>query len=325
MNLEETYDALEARFGPVGRTLSRLIRPAFIAPEGQRMLSADWSAIEARGLPWLAGNPGGEKVLSVFRTNDADPSLPDIYKVQAGLILGIAPLDVTKAQRQSHGKVPVLSLGYLGGVGALSNMARAYRVVFAEDEKQRIVDDYRRANPWLLDFADDSWNAVLRALDEPDTPQTAGRVTYVFVPDYRKGTLFTILPCGRALMYPSFRWERRQVKNKFTGEIEEKVQLTYRRGRARSPVWKGLLCLENPTQAVCGSLLRWTLREFELRRPGVIVGHTHDEIIGLAPTARIEAVAEELVGLMNTGPGWAAGLPLKAEPEITDWYTKTEG
>jgi DNA polymerase bacteriophage-type len=107
------FDDLRERWGPVGRTLSRLIRPAFVAPEGKTMLWADWSAIEARILPWLAASEGGEEVLDVFRTNDADKRLPDIYKVTAAKILGKSPYDVTKQERQSHGKVPCIAEGQL--------------------------------------------------------------------------------------------------------------------------------------------------------------------------------------------------------------------
>lgn len=319
---QETYDALLDKYGPVGRTLSRVIRPAFLAPEGYTLFNADWSAIEARALPWLAGSAGGNEVLRTFVRNDADPSLPDIYKVQAGLILNKPATEITKHERQSHGKVPVLSLGYLGGNGALHNMARAYGASFTDEEATGIVKAYRAANPWLLDFADDSWQAVLSALNDPGEGFSAGKITYYFDQNYKKGTLFSLLPCGRALMYPSMRFERRNVKNKFTGEIEEKTQLTYRRGRARAVVWKGLLCLENTTQAICGSLLRHVLSEFEFNNPGYLIGHTHDEIIGMSRVADAERMCDLLVAHMTVGPKWAAGLPLKAEPEINDWYTK---
>jgi DNA polymerase len=318
-----SYDALKARFGPVGRTLSRLIRPAILAPEGCTMFSSDWSAIEARALPWLSDSDDGDAVLDVFLATDKDPSLPDIYKVQAGGILHIDPLAVSKAQRQSHGKVPVLSLGFGGGKGALFAMARNYGVSFGDEEAGQIVKDWREVNPWARAFWDDVWAAALGAMEHPGEEFIAGRLTYVYIPEYRKGSLFCFMPCGRALIYPSIRWERRDVKNKFTGEIETKNQLTYRRGRGRAVLWYGTLA-ENATQGICGSLLRWALVEFEHRAPGLLIGHTHDEIIGMCPVSEADGAAALLSELMGTGPAWAAGLPLASEAEINDWYTKTE-
>lgn len=318
-----TYDALKKRFGPVGRTLSRLIRPSITAPEGKTMFWADWSAVEARGLPWLADSDAADEVLRVFEETDRDPSLPDIYKRQAGAILHIDPLSVTKAQRQSHGKVPVLSLGFGGGNGALHAMARNYGVSFSDEEATSVVKGWREANPWAKDYWDDSWQAVLKALDNPEVECKAGRVTYVYVPDYRKGTMFAILPDGRALLYPSIRFEKRDVKNKFTGEIETKTQLTYRRGRARAVIWYGTL-VENATQGFCGSLLRWVIREYEERWPGVLIGHTHDEVIGMSDVRDADRDAARLSELMSTGPSFAAGFPLAAVADIHDWYTKTK-
>ena len=140
--------ALTDAFGPVGKTLSRLIRPAFVAEPGKKLIWADYSAIEARVLPWLAEAFGSRPVLAIFRANDADPSLPDIYKLQAGSILGKDAKLITKAERQSHGKVPVLSLGFGGGNGALFNMARAYGASFTETEASDIVRRWRETNPW---------------------------------------------------------------------------------------------------------------------------------------------------------------------------------
>lgn len=115
---DEFLDRL-AEFGPIGKTLGMLIRPSFVAAEGKVFVWGDWSAIEARVLPWLANSRGGERKLDIFRRSDADPKAPDIYEITAGELLGVDPKDVTKPQRQSHGKVPELSLGFGGAVGAL--------------------------------------------------------------------------------------------------------------------------------------------------------------------------------------------------------------
>lgn len=321
---EATYRVVRERFGSVGKTLSRAIRPAILAPEGKTLFWSDWSAIEARALPWLANDPAADEVLDVFAETDADPSLPDIYRRQAGAILHKDARAVTKEERQSHGKVPVLSLGFGGGKGALHNMARNYGVSFDDAEAAGIVRGWRDANPWARRYWDASWQAVLAAMEHPGDAFEAGRVTYFYERSYRKGTLFGLLPCGRALLYPSIRWERREVRNRTTGIVETKTQLTYRRGRVRAALWYGTL-VENATQGICGSLLRWALVEFERRLPGHLIGHTHDEIVGLAPVGQADAAAAALVEVMRTGPEWAEGLPLNAEAEINEWYTKTGG
>lgn len=109
----ECFDDLRERWGPVGRTLSRLIRPSFVAPEGKHFVWCDWSAIEARVLPWIAGSEGSQELLDTFYANDQDSSQPDIYKVTAGKILGKSPYDITKQERQSHGKIPCIAEGQL--------------------------------------------------------------------------------------------------------------------------------------------------------------------------------------------------------------------
>jgi hypothetical protein len=218
----------------VGKTLGMVIRPTFIAAPGKTFVYADWSAIEARVLPWLAASPGAEKVLDIFRRNDADPSLPDIYKITAGELLGIDPLDVSKTERQSHGKVPTLSLGFGGAKGALQKMAVNYHVHFDEAAAQALVTSWRERNPWAkefwgyyrldkhgnLDGYGGLWGAANMAIRNPGNAYPAGRVAYVFDPDYLDGTLFCALPCGRVLTYPDCKWRESKIKDKATGEEE---------------------------------------------------------------------------------------------------------
>jgi DNA polymerase len=320
-NVTEVYERLKAAFGPVGRTLSRLIRPAILAPEGQTLVWADWSAIEAIGLPWLANSTGARKVLDVIRASQQDKSKPDIYQTQAGLILRKSPLEVTKIERQSHGKVPVLSLGYGGGVGALMAMAENYGVSFDEALAKTVVRDYRAANPWMTAFWDQLWEAAQAARAAPGTEFTAGRVSYVFDDTYMNGTLICVLPCGRALLYPKVKWERSNQKNRKTGEVREVVRLTYARGYGRAPLWAGLLA-ENVTQATCASLLRWVLREYETRWPGYVTFHTHDEVGLVVPAHKADEFGHNLMQVMQTPPTWAEGMPLAVSITRNDWYTK---
>jgi len=315
------FDNLRAKWGPVGRTLSRLIRPAFVAPEGKTMVWCDWSAIEARVLPWLVASEGGESVLDVFRQNDADPSLPDIYKIQAGKILGKPATEVTKGERQSHGKVPVLSLGFGGAKGALLAMARGYGASFTEDEAVDIVDRWRSENSWAVRFWDQMWTAVLWCMENPGLPRGVGRVTLVFDADYMRGTLFIVLPCGRPLLYPSLRWQEVERKDKKTGEVSVRMALTVRRARARLPLTYLDLC-NNITQGTAASLLRRALVLVEEEPLLETVLATHDEIVCLCDTARLDAARSRLVKIMLDLPDWAEGLPLAAEATVGAWYSK---
>lgn len=318
------YDELRDRFGPVGRTLSRLIRPSICAPDGKTVMWCDWSAIEARITPWVTNSDGGETVLDVFRENDKDPSLPDIYKVQAGEILGKPATEVTGSERQGYGKVPVLSLGFGGGVGALFAMARAYGASFTEDEADGIVKRWRERNPWAVEFWHAVWETVQWCLDNPNQPKGVGRVVYYYSDTYRNGTLVCILPCGRPLLYPTIRWAETERKDKKTGKTEKRTALTYRRGRGRSVVWYGTF-VENIVQGVAGSLLRAALLRLVDEHPHLVVGHTHDEIIGMTDAQDVADGRAALERAMLEAPAWADGLPLAAEALDFDYYTKTIG
>jgi len=246
--VERTYRALTKRFGPVGRTLSRLIRPTFVAPKGKVFVWADWSAIEARVCPWLADTRGANEVVDIFRVNDADPSSPDIYMMDAGEILHKDPSEVTKKERNAYGKVSRLSLAYLGGKGALFGMARNYGASFTEDEAQDIIDKWRAKNRWAMDFGYAMWDAALWCMANPGDAREVGRITFYYNPAYLRGTLFMVLPDGTWLSYPSIRWEERERKDKMTGKVETKTQLTYRSGRARVSIWAGIFCLSGETE-----------------------------------------------------------------------------
>lgn len=342
-----TLNRFETEFGSPGRALSRLIRPAIAATSGRTMVWGDWSAIEARVLPWLANTRGAEKVLDIFRRSDADKNVPDIYMHEAANVLGMDVDEMWSAYRakdpiaknwRQQGKVPVLSLGFGGAVGALQNMAVAYGISITEAEAQVVVDKWRENNRWARAFWDALWSAFLAAMENPETPQEVGRVVYMFDPDYMGGTVFCFLPDGRPLVYPGVKWLKREREDR-EGNVTERTELTYKRGYDRRSLWYGVLA-ENITQAVAGSLLRdclWRLSPAEeidgemllpediwLSDPAVVIGHTHDEIIAETDDdeGAVQQAEEELEHAMSENPDWAEGLPLVAEVSSNWYYTK---
>lgn len=361
MTLNDTYlDLLAETAGSsVGKTLGMVIRPLFIAAPGKTLVWGDWANIEARVLPWLAASPGAEEQLQVFRDSDGDKTKPDVYVFNAAQLLGRDPQEMwdaylagekwAKSGRQSHGKVPVLSLGFGGGFGALMKMAVNYHVHVDEENAKAMVAGWRERNPWAKEFwgtfnvdrhgnlngYSGLWGAANMAIRDPGTPYAAGRVAYVFDKSYLNGTLFCALPDGRLLTYPDCKWREREVKDKTTGETEVKAALWFRKSYGWSALWYGKLA-ENVTQAVAGSVMRETLVELDpeyshqielidsSREWMPVIGHTHDEIV----TEPDEADAEEAAGLlkeiMEIPAPWRADLPLVAEVTSNWYYTKTE-
>jgi DNA polymerase len=319
---------------PVARKLALLVRPALIAGSRKVFVWSDWSAIEARVVPWLAMSEGAEKVLDVFRDNDRDPTRPDIYVRAAADILHKNPQEITKADRQL-GKVAVLALGFGGSVGALLTMALNYRIHLEGAEARRIVDAWRDANPWARAFwgahrdgeSFGLWGAAMRAWELPGEITTAGRLAFVYRDDYLGGSLFMALPSGRLLTYPRPKWRDVDVlgrDGKPTGE--KRHELSFRRAHGRAKLWHGTLC-ENAVQATAADILRQTVTRIETN-PALafmpIRMTTHDEIVVEVDEARADEARAILRREMQTLPGWAAGLPLQSEESVCAWYTKSK-
>jgi DNA polymerase len=308
------------KYGPVSSTLSKLIRPTFIAPEDHLLVWGDWAAIEARVAPWLAATQSARKaVLVPFETG------ADLYILNAEAIFGI-PADVilerylngdkeANEMRQS-GKVAVLALGFLGGVGALKAMARGYGMKLSNEEAKKIVDGWRDRNRWARQFGVECEDAALSAIRVPGRPQKAGLLKYEYHPMIMRGTLTCTLPDGRIICYPMAALEKVE---RFEREVEA---ITYLNGQGRRMLWNGLQ-VENATQATAASLLRQTLVRIEERYDiPRIVGHTHDEIITEVPTKYASDFANTLKEVMVEGFEWTKGLPLGAEVKSAWYYHK---
>jgi len=290
------------RFGKrVTDVLRGMLRPALIPAPGKQFVVADWSAIEARVTPWASADPQAEAVLDVFREGR------DIYIREAAGIYRIPEEQIgPESEERQIGKVAILSLGFGGSVGAFTAMGRNYGIVMPESDSRRIVDAWRRANPWAVRYWAKLEDAYTRALRNPGREFSAGRVTYL----YDKQHLWYALPSGRILCYPFAKFEGEEityVKAAWKPAADAKEW-------PRARLWRGLAC-ENITQAIAHDLLRHSLRQTD-----DAVLHVHDEIV--LEVDNPEAATEELNRIMCTAPEWAQGLPLKAGIKTMSRYGK---
>jgi DNA polymerase len=283
--------------------LRSMLRPALVPASGHVFVVADWSAIEGRVNPWLADSAAGRAKLDVFRSRQ------DPYIVNAAATYNVAYDDVTDSQRQV-GKVQELALGFGGGVGAFAAMGRGYGLFVPEQEAQRIVHAWRRANPWASSFWAALEFAYLSAMRQPMREFSAGRVTYL----YDRQHLWYVLPSGRVLCYPF-------------AKFDEEGNLTYAKAAwkpmadatewPRARLWRGLAC-ENVTQATAHDLLRHALRELVW----CTVLHVHDEIVLEVPEADAGRCLVWMTDVMTTPPQWAKRLPLAVGAKVMTRYGK---
>jgi len=286
------------KFGKrVTDVLKGMLRPALIPAKGKSLVVADWAAVEARVNPWLSNR--GERKLDIFARGD------DVYVINASATFHVPVDQVTKDQRQI-GKVQELACGFAGGVGAFAAMGRAYGIHLPESDAKRMVDAWRRANPWSVPYWQALEEAYTRSMRNKGYEFSAGRVTYMFDGQH----LWYALPSGRVLCYPYARLDNDGVsyaKASWKPAADAKEW-------PRARLWKGLAC-ENITQAVANDLLRHSLRQLD-----DVVLHVHDEIV--IESDRAEETATRLKEVMCSPPAWAEGLPLDAEVSIMSRYGK---
>ena len=285
-------------------TLARLLRPTIIPAKGHKFVVGDWSAIEARVLPWLANSAGGDHALDVFRKGI------DVY-VKTAIDMGL-----TKEDRQI-GKVANLSLGFGGAVGAFQAMAKNYGLSLPDNQVQGIVNRWREANPWAKKFWHQLEVASVNAVRKPKTVFQAGRVKYIFIPEILGGTLMCILPNDTVIQYPYAKIERGGV-TAMKASVPPKANSEDE--WPRMSLWGGFLA-ENVTQATAACLLRELLADM-VEDDFPVVGHVHDEVILEVHESEVEQTLIECQSYMEACPRWAEGLPLNAEPEVMDRYGK---
>jgi DNA polymerase len=294
--------AIVPQFGHrVNDVLKQMLRPALMAEDGNKLVVADWSSIEARVNPWLSGR--GDDKLVIFREGG------DVYKVNAAATFRVPVAEVTGDQRQV-GKVQELACGFGGGVGAFASMGRIYGLVMSEPDAKRMVDGWRRANPWAVQFWDALEHAYVSAMRHKGKEFTAGRITYLFDGLH----LWYALPSGRILSYPFARLEDGELTYAKAAWKPAADATEWPRAR----LWRGLAC-ENVTQATAADILRYALRSLDAEGFEPVL-HVHDEIV--LETKDPEAAEDAMRRVMCTPPAWAAGLPLGVETSIMTRYGK---
>ena len=294
---EEMLDSL---FDSVPGTLSELIRTAFIPKEGCRFIVADFSAIEARVLAWLAGE---DWVLDEFRGKGK------IYEATASRMFHIPQETIVKGhpnyEYRQKGKQATLSCGYGGGVGALKAMGAK----MPEDEMQPLVDAWRAANPNIVAF----WNAMDRAARKVIRSKTSARVGKVTL-YWQDDKMLMRLPSGRNLCYQSPHF----TMNRFGSDAIGYYAPNSAGQMVEQETFGGKLA-ENATQAIARDILSHAM--LNLDAAGYpIVFHVHDEAVMEMPDG--EGSMEDACAVMGRSPAWASDLPLRADGYECAYYRK---
>jgi DNA polymerase len=297
---EGYFEDIELLFGNTPNVLSELIRTAFIPEKNHRFIVADFSAIEARVISWLAGEKWR---LEVFASHGK------IYEASASQMFHVPIEEITKGSSlRQKGKVSELACGYGGGVGALKAMG-ALEMGVEEHELQGLIDNWRNANPRIVNFWWEVDKAAITAVKERSKTSTHG-IDFT----YRSGMLFVTLPSGRNLVYI----KPKLMINKFGRE-----GLTYE-GIGTTKKWErletyGPKIVENIVQATSRDLLAEGMLRLD-RKGYKVISHVHDEVICEVPIG--EGSIEEVCSIIAEQPSWAKGLPLKADGYECDFYMK---
>lgn len=305
MILAGNLDAMRLVFGSPLDVVSSCLRPCMVADEGHDLMCPDFSNVEGRGLAWLAGE---EWKLQAFRDFDAGIG-PDLYKVGAGRILGKAPENITKKERQEQGKIPELACGYQGWVGAFHTFARLYGFSVSDEEAARIAGAWRDAHPATKGFWYALNDAAMAAVAQPGRRFEAGPIAYL----RQDGWLWCRLPSGRVLAYanPSIaKNDRGEDAVHYWGVPNPAkpipVDGVSTRRWARLSAYGGLLA-ENVTQAMCRDLLAEAMLRLDAH--GYPIALTvHDEIVVEAPHGF--GSPEEVRQIVSEVPEWAKGFPI---------------
>lgn len=304
-------DKIDLLAGPVPDILSQLIRTALVPAPGKRFIDADFSAIEARVIAWLAGE---EWVLDVFRTHGK------IYEACASQMFGVPIEKIKKGnpeyELRQKGKVATLALGYQGSTGALINMG-ALEMGIPEEELPDIVQRWRASNKRIQDLWYSMENA---AVDTVKTGRTnAVRGLLLRIEGNRERYFLTIqLPSGRKLFYA----QPKLGQNRFGRESLQYLGMNQTTKKWEAIETYGGKLVENCVQAVARDCLAENIGKLEASGCPVVF-HVHDEvIIEKEISGPAEKELERVCGIMSQPIPWAPGLPLNADGWVGDYYTK---
>jgi DNA polymerase len=310
-------------YGPSMAAISDCIRGMLIAADGNELVACDFSQVEARALPWLAGQ---DNVLEVFRTHGK------IYEHAASGIYHV-PLEEVNWFQRLVGKVSILALGYGGSVGAFQSMARNYDVKVRDDEAEQIKAAWREANRKIVSYWYDLERAALNAMQSKAVYAVGlpGRQ----VKFRRSGSfLWMLLPSNRALCYPY-----PEIRTVITPWGAEKEALTFMtvvdmatqkhkilddpnaKGRWQRISTHGGPLAENATQGFCRDLLATAMTAIEAENIPIVF-HVHDEPVAEVAQFRAQYALDRMVAIMSTTPDYAPGLPLAAEGYHAKRYRK---
>ncbi|WP_276688941.1 DNA polymerase [Ruminococcus callidus] len=292
-----SFEDVQMLYDDVPDILSQLIRTAFIPRQGMKFIVADFSAIEARVIAWLAGE---EWRMKAFANGE------DIYCASASKMFGVP---VVKHGENGHlrqkGKVAELACGYGGSVGAMKAMG-ADALGLSDVELKQIVTDWREASPHITELWWAVDRAVKKAIKEKTTTETHGLKM-----SYEAGFLFIQLPSGRRLAYA----KPRIGENQFGGESVTYMGINAQKKWDRLESY-GPKFVENCTQGIARDLLMYSMQTLS---HCLIAAHVHDEMIIEAPK---DMSLEEVCQQMARTPKWAKGLILRADGYECEFYKK---
>ena len=294
------FEMLDMMFGNVPNVLSELIRTVLIPKPNHRFIVADFSAIEARVLAWIAGE---QWRIDTFKNGG------DIYCASASKMFKV-PVEKhgVNGELRQKGKISELACGYGGSVGALKNMG-AVEMGVQENELQGLINDWRNANPHIVRFWYEVGNAAMKAIKEKTTVPL-GKLVFA----YERGILFIRLPSGRRLSYI----KPRIGTNRFGGDSITYMGINSAKKWDRLETFGGKLT-ENIVQGTARDLLANAL--INAANAGYdTVFHVHDEIICEVPNGY--GSVDELCRLMCIKTDWADGLPLNADGFECEYYKK---
>lgn len=297
-------ETLELLYDNLPQVFSELIRTAIIAPEGKTLIVADFSAIEARVIAWVAGEKWRTEV---FKQGG------DIYCASASAMFKV-PVEKNgiNGHLRSKGKIAELALGYGGSVGALKAFG-AVEMGLTESELDNIVRSWREANPNIVKLW---WNVGNAAIDLIEGKAKVRHVNAQIGMSFQKGNLLIRLPSDRLLVYPNAGIG----ENRFGGKsiIYEGVNSTTHQWDTLETY--GPRLVENIIQAIARDLLTEAILRIEKNPDCKIVAHVHDEIIIEADPGKV--TLDDMIKAMCVLPDWGDGLILNAAGFTSPYYMK---